>query len=281
MFKNILKSTFWFVLYLLASVIGVVLASTGKLLTSGTEIMKSINDPVAFEQIVTESVMSSAVPGLLLATIICIIVFLAYKGIMKHPVDMKNIEWKKLLFFSGVGGVLNAVLSFALSALYSFFPESMIESLQESTDMVTEGQSFWILLLCTGILVPIMEEIIFRYGIHGIIARSNLAVAYVVSSVIFGVMHGNVIQGAYATLLGLILAYVYTRTENLWYPIMIHMTINSTSVVATAASSEVFALLATLAISLIVVIALFATSEDIRSVFNKKEFCIEEKKEID
>ena len=277
MFKNIFKSIGWFVFYIMASVIGTIIASVVCLLASGPGILDNMEDPTAFEQSVTDSVMSAAIPGLLIAAILCIIVFVIYKSIRKHPLDISKVEWKKLLFFSGVGGILNAVFSFGLGALSTFFPETLITDLEEATSLALDGQPFWLLLLCTGILVPIMEEIIFRYGIHGTIARSNVVVAYIVSSLIFGIMHGNVIQGAYTSILGFILAYVYTKTNNLWYPIVIHMTINSTSVIATSFSSEVFALLITFGISLIVSVILFATNKDIRYIFRKENITEKER----
>lgn len=276
MFKNIFKSIGWFVFYIMASVIGTIIASVVCLLASGPGILDNMEDPIALEQSVTNSVMSAAIPGLLIAAILCIIVFVIYKSIRKHPLDISNVEWKKLLFFSGVGGILNAVFSFGLGALATFFPETLITDLEEATNLALDGQPFWLLLLCTGILVPIMEEIIFRYGIHGTIARSNLIVAYIVSSLVFGIMHGNLIQGGYTAILGFVLAYVYTKTNNLWYPIAIHMTINSTSVIATSCSSEVFAMLITLGISLVLSTTLFIVSKDIRHIFKRETVTVEE-----
>ena len=276
MFKNIFKSIGWFMFYIMASVIGTIIASVVCLLASGPGILDNMEDPTAFGQSVTDSVMSAAIPGLLIAAILCIIVFVIYKSIRKHPLDISKVEWKKLLFFFGVGGILNAVFSFGLGALSTFFPETLITDLEEATNLALDGQPFWLLLLCTGILVPIMEEIIFRYGIHGTIARSNLIVAYIVSSLVFGIMHGNLIQGAYTTILGFVLAYVYTKTNNLWYPITIHMTINSTSVIATSCSSEVFAMLFILGISLVLSTTLFIVSKDIRHIFKKETVTVEE-----
>ena len=88
------------------------------------------------------------------------------------------------------------------------------------------------LLLGTGILVPIMEEIIFRHGVHKTISQSNIVVGYIISALVFGIMHGNIIQGTYAAILGFIFAVVLTKTDNLWYPILMHMAINSSSTIA-------------------------------------------------
>ena len=46
----------------------------------------------------------------------------------------------------------------------------------------------------------------------------------------FGIAHMNPIQSTYAFLLGLILGYLYYKTGNLLNSILLHITINSTSV---------------------------------------------------
>ena len=46
----------------------------------------------------------------------------------------------------------------------------------------------------------------------------------------FGIAHMNPIQSTYAFILGLILGYIYYKTGNLLNSILLHLTINSTSV---------------------------------------------------
>ena len=88
-------------------------------------------------------------------------------------------------------------------------------------------------ILCTGILAPAMEEIIFRYGLFNKLKKKNLTVAFIVSSFLFGLMHGNIIQGGYAFLIGMIIAYIYNKTENLLDAILIHVGVNLSSVIYT------------------------------------------------
>jgi membrane protease YdiL (CAAX protease family) len=58
-------------------------------------------------------------------------------------------------------------------------------------------------------------------------------IAIVVSAVTFGIFHGNFSQLFYATALGFLLAYVYSKSANVKYTIVIHMLINFTGSVLT------------------------------------------------
>ncbi|MDP0880704.1 CPBP family intramembrane glutamic endopeptidase, partial [Klebsiella variicola] len=51
--------------------------------------------------------------------------------------------------------------------------------------------------------------------------------------ILFGVSHGNLVQGTYAFVLGVIFGIVYLYTNNLWITILLHMGINSSSVLFT------------------------------------------------
>lgn len=76
------------------------------------------------------------------------------------------------------------------------------------------------------ICAPIMEEYIFRKLIVDRTARFGEGVAVVVSGVMFGFFHGNLSQFIYATVLGMFFAFIYVKTGNLKFTIVLHMIIN-------------------------------------------------------
>ena len=89
-------------------------------------------------------------------------------------------------------------------------------------------------ILCLAVLVPICEEYVFR----GLFFRrmekeSSFVYAMVYSSVVFGVLHVNLVQMLYGFLLGLMLAYVYEKYGSLKAPAAAHMAMNLLSVLAT------------------------------------------------
>lgn len=80
------------------------------------------------------------------------------------------------------------------------------------------------LIISAVVLAPVLEEIIFRGIIQrGLINKGmNPWKAIVLSSVIFGLVHGNPWQFVGASLLGCVLGIVYYKTKNLLLPILLH-----------------------------------------------------------
>ena len=76
------------------------------------------------------------------------------------------------------------------------------------------------------LLAPLMEEFIFRKLLIDRLGRFGELTAILFSAVTFGLFHMNFFQFFYAFGLGLIFAYVYTRTGMLRYPVIMHTIIN-------------------------------------------------------
>ena len=55
--------------------------------------------------------------------------------------------------------------------------------------------------------------------------------AAIISSIIFGIIHMNFVQGPYAFLVGLAAVYVYERYKSIIAPIILHVTANSVSTI--------------------------------------------------
>jgi membrane protease YdiL (CAAX protease family) len=90
-----------------------------------------------------------------------------------------------------------------------------------------EGQNPWILLLATVLLGPPAEEMIFR----GMVYRRaryywGTPRALVLSSLLFGLYHGNMIQFLYALGIGLLLGWIYEKSGSLKVCIAAHMCVN-------------------------------------------------------
>jgi membrane protease YdiL (CAAX protease family) len=87
------------------------------------------------------------------------------------------------------------------------------------------------------LLVGPFEELVFRGGVQGILRRTwGPSVAIAVSSALFGLVHWVALTGSgsrvpyvtIAAVLGLVLGYLYERTENIVVPAAIHGLYNST-----------------------------------------------------
>lgn len=92
-------------------------------------------------------------------------------------------------------------------------------------------QSGWIGIFSISILGPILEELLFRGAITGALLQKYSPVkSIVISALIFGVIHMNPVQIAGASIIGLLLAWVYYRSGSLIPCILMHIINNSLSV---------------------------------------------------
>lgn len=81
-------------------------------------------------------------------------------------------------------------------------------------------------ILVMVILAPLLEEFVFRKQIIDRCGKYGEKPAILFSAVTFGLFHMNLFQFFYAFGIGLVFAYVYTRTRRLRYPVIMHMIIN-------------------------------------------------------
>lgn len=84
--------------------------------------------------------------------------------------------------------------------------------------------------LAIGILIPVAEEMVFRGAIQRMLQRvfsKNHWLAIVVSALIFGAVHGNLPQFIHAFLLGLLLGWMYYRTDSVVPGIVLHWVNNT------------------------------------------------------
>ncbi len=97
----------------------------------------------------------------------------------------------------------------------------------------------WLQFLALGLVIPVAEELVFRgLGFARFRDSQNFWKAAVVSSLIFGIYHGNVVQFVYAFLLGMMMCWIYEQTGSFLGPVVFHQTANTLSVAITEFASE-------------------------------------------
>ena len=95
------------------------------------------------------------------------------------------------------------------------------------SENLVAGQPVWLQLLTIGILAPIAEELVFRGLIFARLKEwMKPWLAMMLSALIFGAYHGNIVQFVYAFFMGLILALIYYRTGTLLTCIAAHVVAN-------------------------------------------------------
>ncbi len=95
-------------------------------------------------------------------------------------------------------------------------------SAKTSMEMATSTSTTVSMFLYAGIIGPIMEEVIYRGFVLRHLEKHGKIFAILVSAVLFGIMHANLPQSAFAFGVGLILAYVAMEYSIVW-SIVIHI----------------------------------------------------------
>lgn len=88
------------------------------------------------------------------------------------------------------------------------------------------------MFLLGGIAAPIGEELFFRGILYQWLRdRWGVWVGIIVSGLIFGALHGEPSVAGAAAVLGMLLAWVYERSQSLWAPIVIHVINNGIKII--------------------------------------------------
>lgn len=85
-------------------------------------------------------------------------------------------------------------------------------------------------LVSTAVLPALVEEMVFRGYVLGALRPQGDGLAIVFSALLFGLLHGNLLQIPFAFILGLIFAYLTVQTGSIWPAVLIHFLTNATSV---------------------------------------------------
>lgn len=194
------------------------------------------------------------IPVLTVANI-CIILIIGTKILIdykrKKVKVIKKIDPKVLFKYIGFGILLNLVISLIIGLL----PKSLIESHSQATAFALNGAPL-LLFLTSGILAPVAEELIFRYGMMKNLIKINVPFGIIVQALFFGLMHGNLVQSTYAFILGLIFGYVDYKNDNILYSIILHIAVNSSSVLISVLNINEFIGLLVLSVVSFIIFAL-------------------------
>ena len=96
-------------------------------------------------------------------------------------------------------------------------------------DQSALGAGGW-LLLSAVVLAPLLEEVVFRgYITSGLQYAYGPITAWFISSLIFGIAHGDLAPAINATFCGLVLGFYYMRYRSLMLVIMLHSMNNLTA----------------------------------------------------
>ena len=214
MFKKILKMLGWIIVTFIVLEGFVLIAQ---------KIMYAFGVPLTEDQITAYSGTFGSVIGALF------LAFVSYKkGWCKDLTDRKVSFGPRavLMSLAAVAGISVLIGSAVGISLNRILP--MASETSNVTTLVD--------LFASVLVAPVIEELMFRYGIFGLLRHTfNSKVAMVVSALLFTLMHGFQVQAFIQCMfVGLVLAYVFEKTGNIWYSISVHAALNAFSAVSNA-----------------------------------------------
>lgn len=183
-------------------------------------------DPNALIQEATEFLMTNLNLISLLAGFLTIlflwIFFLIRKKKLTKETGITSLAGTDAVYMILLGIILAITISFGMSLL----PESWLEAYGEQVQYTTNGSQI-IMVIASMIMAPLVEEIIFRGLILSRLQKAMpVGVAVAITSLAFGLAHGQILWIAYTTVLGIIMSLVVLKTKSLTASILLHMVFN-------------------------------------------------------
>lgn len=145
-------------------------------------------------------------------------------------------DWftKEKLFHALFAIVIVACVSIAANNIISMTPLVTLSEGYHEANANFYGSTLALELISSALLTPIIEELVFRGILFGRL-KTMLPKwpAIIVSSLIFAVVHYNLVQFLYAFLIGIVLALLMNRANHVYPAIVGHITANLIAVLRT------------------------------------------------
>lgn len=143
----------------------------------------------------------------------------------------KRIKFPTLCLWVGFG-MLCCIISNYIVGIMMTFSESLGYELTQSESPDPENIFACVIAaLATAVVPAVCEEFAMRCCSLGLLKKYGKTLGVVGVSLVFGLLHGNLIQFVFATLVGLILGFVTIKTDSIVPAVIIHGFNNGISVV--------------------------------------------------
>ncbi len=165
----------------------------------------------------------------IITIVICVCVFLALLGKTGFKVQIfSNVTLLSILLAVGSSALLYLLLDNCLDPIFEkAFPASE-QAYQETIQNLISAPFTSFLQVC--IIAPFIEEILMRgFVLSGLKSTYDVAVALLISSVLFALLHFNMVQTLSAFISGLILGLLYVKTGSILCCIIGHCGYNTLS----------------------------------------------------
>lgn len=178
-------------------------------------LLVSIISSLIYKGDIDSFLISQTFYNITLITTILFTLFLIF--ILSKKVKFKKIKCKDIIICFGIGIIFSLVFHLIRDF---FFP--------------IEKEPFNILvIIATGILGPILEEIMFRGLIYEYLKEEDKKQAMILTTILFALSHTGIINVLYAFILGIILIYLKDKYKSINASISFHIGVNVIAILFT------------------------------------------------
>lgn len=185
-------------------------------------VIQSLSIFISNFDIIKENIYPLVFVGDLITLILIYVILIPTDYGIKDRINIKKIPLKEYFNIIVLGIGVTILLLFLSGILMRLIP-----GYSEVSNQLSTARESIIQLIITIVLIPIYEEIFYRGIIFGYLRKNfNIVLAILFQSLIFGLMHLNLVQGIYTFILGIVLALVYIYTDSILGNITIHIIFN-------------------------------------------------------
>lgn len=136
----------------------------------------------------------------------------------------------KAVKYMAIGIGLQCIAGMVYQLVSWIMEQNGTELVETDFSYFQSGKSIITTMLYTCILAPITEELLYRGFVMKTLSQVSVRFGIVVSALLFGMMHGNLNQFMLGALVGLFLGKIDVRHNSIFPSILVHMAINTNSV---------------------------------------------------
>ena len=157
------------------------------------------------------------------------------KNVLKFY-GFKKMSWKAVLY-SIIIGIIVYILNIFVASFFNLILESLGYNFTTSQSMTS--YPFWLFivnLIVTAVLPGICEETAHRGMLLKSFSTLGAKKAIIITGLLFGLLHLNIEQFFYATIIGFFLGYITIISDNIYPAIIVHFLNNGIGVLMSYSS---------------------------------------------
>lgn len=186
-------------------------------------------------QLFDDSVNKQTFTAIAYTMMSAIVIMLWFKVLKQSCIDLKS-NFKRKIIYTTIAGVI-IILTQAILTSIIVINFDLMSSNQSSIEK-TASSLYYSIMLRAVLFGPIVEEIVFRGVIFRFLREKTYLLSYLISSFLFAFLHfykavlfeGDILQLLLVIpfmIVGIGLNNIYEKTDNIMYPILFHIILNS------------------------------------------------------